>query len=93
MSKKDEISEVAELACLKIEEARLPEFQSHFKKVMEYFENLNELDTSNVEPMVTPHGIYSELRADEVNRDLTVDEVLENAPDVKDSLFKVPPVV
>ena len=93
MSKKDEISEVAELACLKIEESRLPEFQNHFKKVMAYFENLNELDTSNVEPMITPHGIRSELRVDNVKKDLTVDEVLENAPDVKDSLFKVPPVV
>ncbi len=93
MSKTNPVEDIANLACLKIEESEVSAYQENFEKILHYFENLEQLDTSGVEPMVTPHAEPSELRKDEVIRDLSVEEVLENAPEVKDSLFKVPPVV
>lgn len=93
MPKNQQVLEVADLACLKLNPQEAESFQQHFDKVMEYFKNLNEVNTEGVEPMVTPHNQFPDLRGDEVARDLTVDEVLANAPEVKDNLFKVPPVV
>ena len=90
---KDQIKDVAHLARLKIDEKNIQSFQDNFNKVLNYFNVLSEVDTQGVEPMVTPHGIQPTLREDEVKQDLGVAEVLENGPDVKDSLFKVPPVV
>lgn len=93
MSKKQDVKKVADLACLEINEADKETFENHFEQILKYFDNLSQLNTDNVEPMVTPHNISVELRKDDVSRDLSVEEILENAPDVKDSLFKVPPVV
>lgn len=93
MSQKQRIEDVAELACLKIDDSEAEDFQLHFNKILHYVAVMDELDTQGVEPMVTPHDFCPPLREDVVVQDLTVEEVLSNAPDVKDSLFKVPPVV
>ena len=93
MAKTKGVQEVANLACLKIDESKISEFQEQLDKVVQYFDTLGTLETEQIEPMVTPHDKLSELRADEVKPDLDVESLLENAPEVKDSLFKVPPVV
>ncbi len=93
MAAKYNIQAIADLACLKIEDKDLGAFERHFEKILEYFATLEGVDTSGVDPMITPHGIQSPLRADQVKQELSVEKILENAPEVKDSLFKVPPVV
>ena len=93
MSKNEQIDKVADLACLKLDASQTKDFQGHFHKILQYFKSLEKVDTEDVEPMITPHGIRTALRQDIVNRDITTEELLENAPEVKDSLFKVPPVV
>ena len=93
MSVKKSVKDVAELACLDIRSDEESQFQNNFDQVMSYFSELENVNTDGIEPMVTPHEFTSKLRADEVRPDLSVDELLKNAPDVKDGLFKVPPVV
>ncbi len=93
MAEKQDIEAIAELACLKIDKNEIESYQNHFAKILNYFETLQSVETQGVSPMITPHGIQPPLREDKVVRDLTVDEVLQNAPEVKDGLFKVPPVV
>ena len=93
MSKSENVEKVAHLACLELGTEEAINFQKNFDKVLSYFETLNELDTSDIRPMVTPHEMTPALRRDEVHRDLSVEQVLGNAPDLKDSLFRVPPVV
>ncbi len=93
MAEKQNIQAIADLACLKIEDKDLGAFEGHFEKILEYFSTLQGVDTTGIDPMITPHGTQSSLRSDQVKQELSVDEILENAPEVKDSLFKVPPVV
>jgi aspartyl-tRNA(Asn)/glutamyl-tRNA(Gln) amidotransferase subunit C len=93
LKEKVTIEKVAQLARLSLSPEQKPEFEKHFSKVLDFFKDLQKVSTEGVEPMVTPHCIYTELRADEVRKDLSTEELLDNAPDVKDALFKVPPVV
>ncbi len=93
LAKNQQIKEVADLACLQIDESEIETFQNQFDEAIQFFDRLSSLDTADIKPMVTPHDMKTPLREDRVVRDLTVDELLENAPDVKDSLFRVPPVV
>lgn len=93
MDKKARVQEVADLACLKIEESELDQYQGPFDKILQYFAALEGVKTEGIEPMVTPHDKKVSLREDIVARDVEVEELLENAPEIKDSLFKVPPVV
>ncbi len=91
--KKSEFDKVAHLAALEFDEDRALEYQSQFNKILSYFDKLKEIKTDNVEPLVTPHGIASPLRKDKVENQIDRESLLESAPDVKDSLYKVPPVV
>ena len=93
MSQNKAVKDIAELACLKLNDLEADGFQGHFDKILEYFNVLEKVDTSNIDPMITPHDENLSLREDKVSPDLSTEEVLQNAPDVKDSLFKVPPVV
>ena len=90
---RNEILKVADLACLRLEKEKQGEFQEHFQKCLDYFKDLEALETTGVKPMVTPHDFQTTQRMDQVEKDLEVEELLKNAPDLKDSLFKVPPVV
>ena len=93
MADKNTVMKVAELARLHLDPNQLSSMEEQFNKILGYFAELQEVNTENIDPMRTPHDIKTNLRKDVVKKDITVEEILKNAPEVKDSLFKVPPVV
>lgn len=93
MTTKNSILEIADLACLKFDENEQKKFQESFDQALNYFEKLGEVDVKGVDPMVTPHDFSSNLRPDIVKQDVDVETLINLAPDTKDSLYKVPPVV
>ncbi len=93
MNKKNNISEIADLACLKFDKLEQDTFQDSFEQILTFFEILNEAEVNGVQPMITPHEVITTLRQDIINPDISVDNLMELAPDSKDSLYKVPPVV
>jgi aspartyl-tRNA(Asn)/glutamyl-tRNA(Gln) amidotransferase subunit C len=76
------VKHVARLARLRIEDEELREMASHFKKILNYVEILDELDLENVDPMPYPHKAKQRLREDIPGEGLSREEVLEEAPDV-----------
>jgi aspartyl-tRNA(Asn)/glutamyl-tRNA(Gln) amidotransferase subunit C len=56
-------------------------------------EKLNELDTSNVEPLSHVIELSNVLREDKVRPSYPQEEVLKNAPSKTDKFFKVPKVI
>ncbi|MEM7646539.1 MAG: Asp-tRNA(Asn)/Glu-tRNA(Gln) amidotransferase subunit GatC [Pseudomonadota bacterium] len=93
MQSQANVEKIADLARLSFSEEERDELQEQFQKILGYFEQIQGLETDNVDPMVTPHQYPSALREDRVDQDLSLQDILKNAPDVKDDLFKVPPVV
>ncbi len=93
MDEKNNIEEIADLACLTFENGDQDNYQKSFDQILKFFNSLDRVDVKGVEPMITPHGIYPELRPDEVNNDIDREDLMALAPEVKDSLYKVPPVV
>ena len=93
MLTEDTVRKVARLASLTITDAEAAEFQAHFDKILTYFETISEANTAGVEPLITPCDIETFWREDVVNQTNTAEEILQNAPDAKGNLFKVPPVV
>jgi aspartyl-tRNA(Asn)/glutamyl-tRNA(Gln) amidotransferase subunit C len=61
--------------------------------LIEYIEKLNELDTDNVEPTSHVLDISTPLREDKVVKWLSIEEVLQNAPESEDNFFVVPQVI
>lgn len=93
MLQKEDVLKVSKLARLNITEEEAVEYGAQFQKILEYFNELNAVNTDNVEPISTPIPIELFLREDEVTQTNTVEDVISNAPDVRGNLYKVPPVV
>jgi aspartyl-tRNA(Asn)/glutamyl-tRNA(Gln) amidotransferase subunit C len=90
---KKTIEHIAKLARLHVTEAEAAEYSIQLKKVMQNFEQISKIDTTGVEPLITPTEIEVYWREDVVQQDFTSDELVANAPSRSGNLFKVPPVV
>ena len=92
-----DIEKVAQLAHLELGEEELKTFGSQMTEIVNYVEQLNELDTANVEPALgglTPEGEKTESsRADEISGSLGQKTALAEAPDPASGHFRVPKVL
>ena len=92
VTKKD-VEYIAELAKLKFKDEELEKFTEQLNEILAYVEKLNELDTTNVEPLSHPVEGSNVFREDKVKPSLDREEALRNAPDRSELFFKVPKVV
>lgn len=88
-----DIQRLAKLARLEVSQDRTPAIQADLSRILELFELLTQVDTSNVEPLVHAIEISDVLCPDHVVESLRVQDVLSNAPSHDESFFKVPPVL
>jgi len=87
------VRHVARLARLKITDAEVVLFTSQLSKVLEYVEQLNEVDTQDVAPTAHPSPVSNVFREDVVRTSWTQEQALHNAPDCHDGFFRVPKVL
>ena len=89
----EEVEHVANLARLTFSEAEKEKLAEQLAEILGYIEQLNELDTKDVEPTSHAIPVKNVVRPDVVNPSLTQDEALSNAPSNVDGLFEVPKIV
>ena len=95
---REQVIRVAELAHLELSEAELDVYSRQLDNILAYVEKLNQLDTSQVEPMaqVFSGDAFTEnasARADEARHSDVADVVLGVAPDPNRPYFRVPKVI
>ena len=61
------VKRVAFLSRLKVDDDKIVETEKEFNKILGWIEQLNEVDTDNVEPLVSVNQTNLECRADAVN--------------------------
>lgn len=91
-----EVRYVADLANLRISDEELPKLARDLDGILEHMDKLNELDTSNVEPMAQvlyAAGETETLRADRERPPLGNQLALANAPQKGAGYFKAPRVI
>ncbi len=84
---------VANLARIDLSDAEITQFQSQLGRVLEYVEQLNQVDVSQVEPTAHANDITNVFRADETKPGLEQTAALQNAPRQANGLFMVTKVV
>ncbi|RFU60615.1 Asp-tRNA(Asn)/Glu-tRNA(Gln) amidotransferase subunit GatC [Bacillus sp. V59.32b] len=89
----DQVKHVAHLARLGITEQEAEKFTKQLDQIISFAEQLNELDTENVEPTSHVLDIKNVMREDVAKQGLPVEEVLKNAPDSKDGQIRVPSIL
>lgn len=92
MITEEEVLKIASLAKLSLDEEEVKLFSHQLGDILNYVEQLNELDTNNIQPTTRAIEITNIFRNDEVKQNYTVDEILSNAPEKENNLFKVPKI-
>lgn len=88
-----EVEKVALLARLKLSDADLETFTRQLGRVLEYVNVLNEVDTTEVEPMAHAVDVVNVFRGDEPRGSLPREQSLANAPKTDGRYFLVPQVL
>jgi len=94
---REDVLRVADLAYLDLSDSELETYRKQIDEILEYAGKLNELDTTNVEPM-------AQMLADDQTADATLredivvpcdvaPEILKQAPDPEPPYFRVPKVI
>jgi aspartyl-tRNA(Asn)/glutamyl-tRNA(Gln) amidotransferase subunit C len=87
------VARIARLARIAVPEAELQPLAGELSHILEWIEQLNEVDTSDVPPMTSVVAVKLRLRADEVTDGERPEDILRNAPERQDGYFVVPKVV
>lgn len=87
------VRKVAHLARIKTPDDRLEPLAGELNDIMDWIDQLNEVDVVGVEPMTSNVAQPLRLRDDVVTDGARVDAVLSNAPQSADGFYVVPKVV
>jgi aspartyl-tRNA(Asn)/glutamyl-tRNA(Gln) amidotransferase subunit C len=77
---KDTVARVARLARLKVPEEELVPLADELSGILAWIEQLNEVDTANVEPLASVSDVTLPMREDKVTDGGVAEKVLANAP-------------
>lgn len=90
---REEVAKVALLARLRLGEAELDALTTQMGQILQYMELLQEVDTTDIEPMAHAIEVFNVLRADEPRPSLSRDAALAGAPHRDDECYRVPAVL
>lgn len=89
----DLVRRLAQLSKLEFAENELNIMRHDLQKVLDMVEKLNEVDTSNVQPLKNVHELVNVFRSDDMNSVTIKQDILKNAPLADDNYFKVPKII
>ncbi len=94
----EQVERVAELAHLELSPEEKPRMVVDLNAILDYVTDLNELDTTGVEPLeqvseLPGGGGSSSLRMDEMRPSLDRAIIMPEAPETNGAFFKVPKVI
>lgn len=87
---KQDVEHIALLARLGLSEAEKEKFASQLSSILDYFEQLKEIKTDNVEPTAQVTGLENVMRPDEmaVWPKAEMEKLVKLAPESEDNLVK-----
>ncbi|GAB4477592.1 MAG: Asp-tRNA(Asn)/Glu-tRNA(Gln) amidotransferase subunit GatC [Elainellaceae cyanobacterium] len=93
MLDREQVHKVAHLARLALTPAEEEQFTTQLGSILEYFEQLNELDTSDVPPTTRAIDVSNVVRTDALQPYPDREAILDSAPDRDGEFFKVPQIM
>ncbi len=93
MIDEESVRHVEDLAELSLTESEREELTDDLGRIIDYVDQLGELDTEGVEPLRHILEVENVLREDRRRENLDPKEVFKNAPDREGDFFRVPPVL
>ena len=88
-----EVEHISWLARLKVNEEQLEGYAQQLNSILDYFAQLDEVETKDVEPTYHVIDVNNVFRDDVVTSSLSQDEAICNAPKKQDGYFKAPRII
>jgi aspartyl-tRNA(Asn)/glutamyl-tRNA(Gln) amidotransferase subunit C len=92
MSDKIDTQKIAKLARLKLTEIESDKLDGYLEQVVDYIDQLNQLDTSNVQPTSHVLPVHNVFRDDEGSKSKNID-YLTGAPSNNKGHYEVPKII
>ena len=90
---RDEVEKVALLSRLRLDDHELQRMTAQLGQIVEYVRQLDDLDTSGVEPMAHAADLSNVFAEDEARPSLDREQALANAPKRDEECYRVPAVL
>jgi aspartyl-tRNA(Asn)/glutamyl-tRNA(Gln) amidotransferase subunit C len=89
----EDVEHISWLASIKISDEEKEKFVDQFNSILEYFHQLDEVDTEGIEATYRVVDLANVFRDDISSKSLTSEEALKNAPRRENGYFKSPRIV
>ncbi len=89
----DQVRKVANLARLELSETEEEQFTGQLNGILEYVQQLDELDTTDVPPTTRAIEVSNITRLDQLEVFTERESILDSAPDREADFFKVPKIL
>ncbi len=91
--KTEDVKNIAHLARLAIDDDAVADYASDLSNILDLVDQMNQVNTDNVQPMAHPMDAQQRLRDDEASEPNQRDKFQSVAPDVESGLYRVPKVI
>ncbi|MCC6817818.1 MAG: Asp-tRNA(Asn)/Glu-tRNA(Gln) amidotransferase subunit GatC [Bacteroidia bacterium] len=89
----EKIDQLAHLSRLEFDAEAKIKIKSDLENILDFCEQLNEVDTDGVEPLIYMTDTFNNTREDEVAQNYSKVQMLSNAPKKDSDYFRVPKVI
>lgn len=87
---RDDVLKLAELSRLRLSDVEVERLRAELSEILDYVEQLDNVDTSGLEPTYQVTGLKNVMRPDETkDYGYKTEVLLKNAPEIQDNQFKV----
>ncbi|NLI30785.1 MAG: Asp-tRNA(Asn)/Glu-tRNA(Gln) amidotransferase subunit GatC [Nitrospiraceae bacterium] len=93
MITRDDVHHIARLSRLSLSETETATYGDQLNAIIAYVEQLNNLDTGDVEPTSHVIPLKNVTRVDSIRPPLPREEALRNAPDATGRFYRVPKII
>ena len=86
---REQVLHIARLTRLGLTEAEVDKFREQLSNILENFEVLQQIDTSNIPPTAQSIHLQNVMKSDQAAASLPPEQILANAPRREEDLFRV----
>lgn len=90
---KEEILHIANLANLNLKEDEVEKYMGHLEEILNFANIVNKAPTEGLEETISMNEAYNVFRKDEIKQSINKEELLQNAPEQQEGMFKIPKVI
>lgn len=88
-----ELQKLAALSCIEMNEQSAAQFTQDIRLIMDFVEQLRQVDTTSILPLCHPLDLHQRLRSDKVTEKNCISALEKIAPEFADGLYLVPKVL